>query len=76
LNLYKALTILDQGVSASGVVTVNVDSMQKMGGDPNEAPAGAAVNDVSRFGRSLLNAIGNKPKPSRVGTKTTDGENF
>jgi subtilisin family serine protease len=76
LNLYKALTILDQGVSASGIVTVNVDSMKKLGDDPNEAPAGAAANEVSRFGRSLLNAIGNKPKPNRIGTKTGDGENF
>ncbi|MEK2688115.1 S8 family peptidase [Bdellovibrio sp. GT3] len=77
LNLYKALTILDQGVSASGVVTVNVDSMQKLGADPNEAPAGHAASEVSRFGRSLINAIGNgKPKPTRLGTKATDDESF
>ncbi|UYL09543.1 S8 family serine peptidase [Bdellovibrio sp. SKB1291214] len=74
LNLYKALTILDQGVSASGVVTVNVDSMQKLGADPNEAPAGRAANEVSSFGRSLLNAIGGKQRPSRLGSKANDSD--
>lgn len=74
LNLYKALTILDQGVSASGVVTVNVDSMQKLGADPNEAPAGRAANEVSTFGRSLINAIGGKPRPTRLGTKASEGD--
>lgn len=76
LNLYKALTILDQGVSASGVVTVNVGTMKELGADPNEAPAGNAANEVSKFGRSLLNAIGTKQRPARIGTKGADGDNF
>jgi subtilisin family serine protease len=76
LNLYKALTILDQGVSASGVITVNVDSMKKLGADPNEAPAGRAANEVSSFGRSLINAINSKPKPERIGTKGTQSDEY
>ena len=75
LNLYKALTILDQGVSASGVITVNVDSMKKLGSDPNEAPAGRAANEVSAFGRSLIDAMGKSSK-TRVGTKGGSGEGF
>ncbi|MFM6929532.1 MAG: S8 family peptidase [Bdellovibrio sp.] len=75
LNLYKALTILDQGVSASGIMTVNVDSMKKLGADPNEAPAGRAANEVSAFGRSLIDAIGKSSK-TRVGTKGGSGEGF
>lgn len=70
LNLYKALTILDQGVSATGVKTVNVDSMQKLGADPNENLAGRAASDVSVFGKSLIDAIGkSKPAPTKMGTK-------
>jgi thermitase len=69
LNLYKALTILDQGVSATGVKTVNVDSMQKLGTDPNENLAGRAAGDVSNFGKSLIDAMGKaNPKP-KLGIK-------
>ncbi|MBO9666784.1 MAG: S8 family serine peptidase [Bdellovibrio sp.] len=76
LNLYKALTILDQGVSAAGVATANVDSMKKLGPDPNEAPAGRAANEVTVFGRSLINAINSKPRPERLGTKATGNEEY
>lgn len=73
LNLYKALTILDSGVSASGAITVNVDSMQKINSqDPNEM-LGKAASDVSHFGRSLIDAIGTTPAkknlPGKIGTQ-------
>ncbi len=76
LNLYKALTVLDQGISASGIVTVNIDRMEKLTADPNEAPAGRAANDVSAFGRSLIDAMGRAPKaPPKIGIKN-DSEGF
>ncbi|MNK07412.1 Thermophilic serine proteinase precursor [compost metagenome] len=80
LNLYKALTILDSGVSASGAITVNIDSMDKINStDPNEM-AGRAASDVSHFGRSLIDAMGTMSKkvpaavPGKLGTQQTDGE--
>ncbi len=74
LNLYKALTVLDQGVSASGVVTVNVDSMKNLAVDPNENMAGSAVSEASHFGRSLIEVMGaqNKKKPTKMGNKNED----
>lgn len=80
LNLYKALTILDQGVSATGVVAVNTRSMKNFNSqDPGENAAEEGMDSkaaqMSAFGRSLLNAIDQKQKrPERLGTKQSGGE--
>jgi thermitase len=70
LNLYKALTVLDQDLSASGVRAVNdsqirVLSQQK---DPN-----SSLQQASQFGKSLIEALekesrGNNKK-DRLGNK-------
>lgn len=66
LNLYKALTVLDQGVAVSGITSKD-DSFKTK---PNESENGSASN-VTQFGKNLLDAIdkGNtNPKP-RLGDK-------
>lgn len=79
LNLYKALTILDQGVSATGVVAVNTQNMRTFNAqDPNEALAGEGLDSkaaqMSAFGKSLINAIDKKSKPTRLGTKGNESD--
>lgn len=94
LNLYKALTILDQGVSASGIVAVNTQNMKQFalqpnaddkshGGDPNnknsnsvEDGVDSSAKQMSLFGHSLINAIGGKTRPTKLGTKQENGEGF
>ncbi|MGZ3769892.1 MAG: S8 family peptidase [Bdellovibrio sp.] len=83
LNLYKALTILDQGVSASGVIAVNTQNMKLFTADPNEkigrkpqAGLDKTAVEMSQFGHSLINAIGNKTKPTKLGIKQDGGEGF
>ncbi len=77
LNLYKALTILDQGVSASGGVALNPQNI-KFTVDPNEKSAknddgvDATTKEMTHFGKSLIDAITPKPRPSRLGTKQGD----
>ncbi|MGZ3774210.1 MAG: S8 family peptidase [Pseudobdellovibrionaceae bacterium] len=91
LNLYKALTILDQGVSASGIVAVSTEQNLKVfsatpnanGSDPNEKKTKSAedgidpaAKEMSHFGQSLINAIGGKPRPTKLGTKQESNEGF
>ncbi len=74
LNLYRALTILDQDITASGVKAVNdsnvrVLSSEQSGSDSN-------LNSTASFGKSLLNAL-EKENPQvkeRVGSKKPDLE--
>ncbi|MFP5519844.1 MAG: S8 family peptidase [Bdellovibrionia bacterium] len=57
LNLYKALTVLDQGVGATGVIAVNTVNMKNnFANDPNDKPSGSS-EQMTSFGRSLLDAI-------------------
>lgn len=82
LNLYKALTILDEGVSASGGVALNPQNI-KFTVDPNEKTAKSHMDDgvdtktkeISHFGKSLIDAMGSKQKPTKLGTKQ-ENENF
>ncbi|HEX7675664.1 MAG TPA: S8 family peptidase [Bdellovibrio sp.] len=85
LNLYKALTILDQGISATGVAAANSQNIDKKmwtsdGGknnaaDPNDKNSQAedgldpAASAMSNFGKSLIDAMGTKTKRTRVGTQ-------
>ncbi|WP_415062993.1 S8 family peptidase [Bdellovibrio sp.] len=86
LNLYKSLTILDQGVSASGVIAVNTQNMKQFTADPNDKNSRATAaaeegvdpnaREMSHFGRSLIDAMGgNKNRPTKLGTKQ-EGEGF
>lgn len=76
LNLYKALTILDQGVSASGGVALNPQNI-KFAADPNDKNSknidstgvDAQAKQMSSFGKSLIDAIGSKPRATKLGTK-------
>lgn len=71
LNLFKALTVLDQGVSASGVVAANTSNMKPLfSSDPNFKKEQNNAADVSQFGRSLIDAMG-KVKVEKLGTKPT-----
>lgn len=75
LNLFKALTILDSGVSASGVVTADNLSYPS---DPSLKRSGQG--DVTRFGKNLMDAIQkNQPKTppkERLGAKPDGGAQF
>lgn len=77
LNLYKALTILDRGVSASGAIAVNTEEVFAL--DPNEKRHRGGVDttthEMSSFGRSLIDAMESKPKVDKLGTKQ-NGNNF
>lgn len=92
LNLYKALTILDQNVSASGIIAANTQNMAPFTVDPNEKNSKRTENgkisngtedgvdpnakSISHFGQSLINAIGNKVRPTKLGTKQENNEGF
>lgn len=59
LNMYKALTSLDQGVGASGVLATNTSGINEntFSSDPQ-----AAINqgsDMVEFGKGLMKSIGN-----------------
>jgi thermitase len=59
LNLFKSLAMLDDGVSASGVTAVNTANMKTgFGTDPNVDSGMDATTQVSRFGKSLLETLG------------------
>ena len=78
LNLYKALTVLDQGVSSSGGVALNPQNL-KFTVDPNETNSKPSSDNgmdptakqMGEFGRSLIDAMGagHKKVPARLGTK-------
>jgi subtilisin family serine protease len=75
LNLYKALTILDQGVSATGVVAANTQNMKTFSANPNEIEnvysntnqkneegSDKGATEISHFGKSLMSAMSPKPE--------------
>jgi thermitase len=78
LNLFKALTTLDQGVSATGIMAVNTDNLGESfssGGPSNKKEPQPAKSpaDMKNFGKHLLQLI-EKPNSPRIGTKP--GENL
>ncbi len=82
LNLYKALTILDEGISASGIKAVNMKNINLFSADPNDRKkrtptdgVDATTTEMSQFSRSLIDAIGPQPKSNKLGTKSTE-DNF
>lgn len=86
LNLFKALTILDSGVGATGVVAVhevrvlsdnNAESGERALSDPNakRPDEGNDVGQVAKFGQSLLKAINTKSKkPEKLGNSKPTGD--
>jgi subtilisin family serine protease len=82
LNLYKALTILDSGVSASGLTATNTNDI-KIYSDPSEKKnrpssegSDPATTAISSFGHSLIDAINaESKKPARLGTKQDSDSN-
>jgi hypothetical protein len=82
LNMFKALTILDEGVGASGVIAVRNEEF--FGSDPNaknpDPDAKRKVSEersVTRFGKSLLDAIeknDRKAKPNKLPSKLGGGK--
>lgn len=69
LNLYKALTILDEDLTASGVRAVN-DSQVKMLSS-KQVESVSSIQSTAQFGKSLLDAL-EKEKPQkkeRLGSK-------
>ena len=75
LNLFKALAILDQGVSATGVIAVNTQNIKGFTADPNEKNSATddgidpAASAMSSFGKSLIDAMGSKAKRTKLGTQ-------
>lgn len=71
LNLYKALTILDQGVSANGVVGVNDgDLSNTFISDPNLRKSKSNAEEVTSFGKNLIEKLNPKVKTiDRTGSK-------
>lgn len=67
LNLFKALTILDSGVAANGIVVRNPVSESFTPGHKETKDANNTT-EVRAFGKNLMDAI-SKPKVNRVGEK-------
>ncbi len=65
LNIYKALTTLDSGVSATGVIASNVHNMKsdQFVSDPNvKLQTGDAARDIANFGKMLMESMSNQKK--------------
>ncbi|MEN0059132.1 MAG: S8 family peptidase [Bdellovibrio sp.] len=83
LNLYKALTILDQDVLVSGA-GVPVNTNESFTVDPNEKRGKSsdmgldpATREMSQFGKALIDAVGPaKKRPTKLGTQQSPGEGF
>ncbi len=58
LNLFKALTMLDSGTSASGVIAANTANLQPLPSDLKANTAGGS-GLTSMFGRSLMESLEN-----------------
>lgn len=91
LNAYKALTSLDMGISITGQATVNTErtAADAFSSDPllrNRKLSPSAIStdvdaidpaeEMSGFGRNLLNALGTKARePSRTGSASAPPAN-
>lgn len=65
LNLFKAVTMLESGVSVAGVVDANDVKTTAMGGmDKNIAPS-QAMREVSGFGRALIETLESSSLPKK-----------
>lgn len=64
LNLFKALTVLDSGIGVTGVQAANINK-QTFTTDSNLPDPNSGTNELHRFGRSLLKAVGQPPVGNR-----------
>lgn len=72
LNLYKALTILDQGVGLTGVIAVNREGQSTdFAADPNVNKKTNGAAEASNFGKALLKTL---EKASRLSGKQPPDE--
>jgi subtilisin family serine protease len=64
LNSYRALSILDQGISATGVVAGNIQNLSSdtFSSEKFNYESKKSKNSVSRFAASLADKIKNKKK--------------
>lgn len=62
LNIYKALTSLDQGVGASGVLASNTSGFKEasFSSDPQAAMGNDSANQMVEFGKGLMRSMGNE----------------
>ena len=71
LNLYKALTILDQDLTASGVRAVNDSKVKMLSSKQDEATS--SIQSTAQFGHNLLDALEKEKdkslKKERLGSK-------
>ncbi len=65
LNVYRALTMLDQGVGASGVVANNVADPEADVFTTPESKKEKSGGSLSSFGQSLMNAISKDKKQEK-----------
>ncbi|HEY8271283.1 MAG TPA: S8 family peptidase [Pseudobdellovibrionaceae bacterium] len=74
LNLYKALTILDQGLGLSGVAAANMgkSSNEAFSVDPNVGKPKDTTSEMTSFGKALIK---NMEKVGRVGEKQNSPTN-
>lgn len=84
LNLFKCLTVLDQDITASGIVMADpgkTKSLSQMGeskakGDPNAALSGDNISEMTTFSKDLIKAIHTAPlKKDKIGNDTKSNEN-
>lgn len=68
LNLYKALTMLDSGVTASGVAAESNSQSFTMEANLDREP----TTKIANFGKNLMQALGKVPEPT--GTEQRLGE--
>lgn len=66
LNLFKALTVLDQGIAASGITSS--DNPSKFTTTQDSGSKNNNSSDFNKFGKNLMNAI-EKPKTEKLGSK-------
>lgn len=69
LNLYKALTVLDQDLTASGVRAVNDGDVKVLSNQ--QKATHTSIQETAQFGKNLLDALEKEktPKKERLGNK-------
>ncbi len=70
LNLYKALTILDQDLTASGVKSATGNDVKVLS-TPDQHASTSSIDSTAAFGKSLLNALEKEKEQQkeRLGSK-------
>lgn len=72
LNLYKCLTVLDEGVAASGILASSTVEQKYNSASSQFGTAKGSPTDLAPFGKDLLEAIKKPKNRERIGTKQKD----